>query len=281
MTTAFVLSGGGSLGSVQVGMIQALLEHGVRPDFIVGSSVGALNGAWLAGDATVDGAHELGEVWKELRRSDVFPTGLLGGLAGFLGFEDHLVSSRGIRRLLRRHLRFSRLEDAPVPLHVVATDVLSGADVRLSTGSAVDAISASAAIPALLRPVTIDGRPMMDGGVSNNTPISHAVGLGADTVWVLATGHACGIEAPPSSALGMGLLGLSLVINQSLALDVQLFEPQVDLRLVPTLCPLTVSLADFSQAGEIIERAHAQTRQWLEGARPSPGQATLLAPHGH
>lgn len=111
MTTAFVLSGGGSLGSVQVGMLQALLQHGVHPDLVVGTSVGALNVAWLAGDATVQGAQELGEVWKKgLRRSDAFPTGVFRGLSGVLGLGDHVASGRGIRRLLRRHLRFADLE---------------------------------------------------------------------------------------------------------------------------------------------------------------------------
>lgn len=110
MTTAFVLSGGGSLGSVQVGMLQALLQHGVHPDLVVGTSVGAFNGAWLAGDATVQGAQELGEVWKGLRRSDAFPTGVFRGLSGVLGLGDHVASGRGIRRLLRRHLRFADLE---------------------------------------------------------------------------------------------------------------------------------------------------------------------------
>lgn len=168
-----------------------------------------------------------------------------------------------------------------MPLHVVATHVLSGVDVCLTTGSAEDAVSASTAIPGLLSPVRIGDRLLMDGGAANNTPISHAVTLGADKLWVLATGHACALEAPPKNALGMALHGLSLIINQRLALDVQRFESQVDVRLVSPLCPLSVSPADFSQAGEIIERARAQTLEWLAGAPPSPGQAMLLSPHRH
>lgn len=108
------------------------------------------------------------------------------GLLRFLRQRRHLVPGHGLRSLLQRHLQFRRLEDASIPLHVVATDVLLGEDVLLSTGDAVDAISASAAIPAILSPVKINGRDLVDGGVLHNTPLSHAVALGA-VVWVLST----------------------------------------------------------------------------------------------
>ena len=197
MTTAFVLSGGGSLGAIQVGMVLALAEAGIAPDLIVGTSVGALNGGWIASRADTAGVGALADLWLSLSRSDVFPTSLRLGLLGFLGQRQHLVPDSGLRGLLVRHLQFRRLEDAPIPLHVVATDVLSGQDVLLSTGDAVDAISASAAIPAILPPVNIDGRDLVDGGVVNNTPLSHAVALGAKVVWVLPTGYSCAMTESP------------------------------------------------------------------------------------
>ena len=149
MTTAFVLSGGASLGAVQVGMLLGLAEAGVTPDLIVGTSVGALNGGWVAMGPDVDEIGALADVWRSLSRNDVFPTHPIVGLLGFLGQRPHLVPDKGLRRLVADHLRFSRLEDAPIPLHVVATDVLSGQDVLLSSGNAVEAIMASAAIPAV------------------------------------------------------------------------------------------------------------------------------------
>ena len=175
MTTAFVLSGGGSLGSVQVGMLLGLAEAGIKPDLIVGTSVGALNGAWIAGRSDHDGALALADLWRTLSRRKVFPTSPSMGLLGVLGRRPHLVSDIGIRTILKQHLRFGRLQDAPTPLHVVATDVLSGQDVLLSSGDAVDAIVASAAIPAVLPPVRIGGRDLVDGGVVNNTPLSHCL----------------------------------------------------------------------------------------------------------
>lgn len=281
MSTAFVLSGGASLGSIQVGMLQALTAHGVRPDLIVGTSAGAVNGAWLAGGDTESDLAQLADIWRRIRRKDVFPANTITGLLGLAGLGNHLIPDRGLRRLIRTNLRFERLEDAPIPLHVVATDVVSGVDVRLSRGNAIDAIVASAAIPGIFPPVSIDGRLLMDGGVVENTPIGHAVALGATTVWVLPSGGACGIAKVPDSALGLALHAILLAISQRIAFDIERYETQADLRVVPPLCPLTVSPADFSHAGELIDRARAQTEAWLETATPVAGQSRLLTVHPH
>lgn len=262
-------------------MLQTLIERGIRPDIIVGTSVGALNGAWLAGGSTEADISELADLWRGLKRSSVFPTTLFTGFTGFVGIGNHLVSNHAIRRLLEKHLRFERMEDAPIPLHVVATDVLTGRDVRLSAGPAVDAVTASAALPGILPPVVIAGRTLMDGGVVNNTPISHAIELGATTVWVLPTGYACTLSEVPSSALGMGLLGVTLAVNQRLALDVERYEKVADIRVVPPLCPLDTSPADFGSADEMINRAREQTAEWLDEERVGTGQAILLLPHVH
>jgi NTE family protein len=276
MTTAFVLSGGANLGAAQVGMLAALRDNGIVPDLIVGTSVGAMNGAWIAAGTDMD---ELAQIWCGLRRDMVFPAGSLNTLRGLLGRANYLSTGVGIRRLLLAHLRLERLEHAAIPLHVVATDVLRGHDVVLSTGDATEAVLASTAIPGVLPPVRIDGRDLMDGGVVNNTPISHAVALGADVIWVLTTGYSCNLKIVPASALGMALHAASLAIHQRLAIDVQRYEPQVDLRVAPPLCPLAVAPTDFSRAAELIDRAQAMTRDWLNKWEPVSGQGRLLQPH--
>jgi NTE family protein len=279
MATAFVLSGGGSLGSIQVGMLLALAEAEITPDIIVGTSVGAMNGGWVASRPDAAGIGALADLWRSLTRSQVFPTSLTAGLLGFLGQRRNLVPGTGVRRLLKHHLGFQRLEDAPIPLHVVATDVLSGQDVLLSTGDAVDAIAASAAIPAVLPPVRINGRDLMDGGVVNNTPLSHAIALGATTVWVLPTGYSCAMHASPRGALAMVVHAFTLAIGQRLALDVARFEGTVDLRVIPPLCPVRVSPVDFSQSASLIERSRDSTRHWLSKSHRVTGQADLLKLH--
>ncbi|MDX8050771.1 patatin-like phospholipase family protein [Lentzea sp. BCCO 10_0798] len=267
MKTAFVLAGGGSLGAVEVGMLSALADESIQPDLVVGTSVGAVNGVWYATHPGPEGVLALTDLWTSLSRNDVFPIRPVRGLLGVLGLSDHLVPSTALRRLLRAHLSGTTLENTPVPAHVGATDVLSGEEVLLSEGDAVDALMASTAIPAVFPPVSLGGRYLMDGGAVNNNPVSHAVALGADRVWVLPTGYACDLERPPRSALAMALHALTLLVNHRLAVDVERYRDEVDLRVVPPLCPLSVSPADFSRSRELIDAAHESTVDWLAAGR--------------
>lgn len=261
-------------------MLAALRERGVRPDVIVGTSVGALNGAWLAGhpDAPID---DLAQIWHSLHRSDVFPTDPARGLLAFAGRRRSFVDHGPLRSLIKRHVTFDQIEDAPVRLHVVAVEVLTGRDVLLSSGPAVESILASAALPAVFDPVEIGGIPYMDGGVGNNTPISHACELGVDQVWVLSAGHACALTEPPPSALAMALHSLGLLLHRQLAFDIERYESRVELRVIPPLCPLTVSPVDFSHSEELIERAYAASVRWLDEDHPTVGQAKFLSAHDH
>jgi len=187
MTTAFVLTGGGSLGAVQVGMLHALAEQDVRPDLVVGTSVGALNAAFMAGRGfSAETVGELDAIWRSVRRVDVFPVQPFRHLRS--RHRAALCSPAGLRRLLAAELPMGRLEEARVPVHVTATDVLSGQEVLLSEGDAVSAVLASAAIPAVFPPVEIDGRLLYDGGLADNAPISKAVALGATRVLRIADG---------------------------------------------------------------------------------------------
>ncbi len=288
MRRAFVLSGGASLGAIQVGMLHALFECGIAPDLIVGSSAGAINGAYIASrEPTVETAEELGELWRRLNRGDVFPANPLTGFVGFIGRSDHLVPNSGMRRVIRGHIEFERLEEARVPLHVIATDVLTGAEWRLSRGSAEDAVIASAAIPGVFAPVEWEGRPLMDGGVSNNAPISHAVELGADEVYVLPTGYACALTEPPRSALAMLLQAMSLLVQRRLLRDIEIFGERARLTVLPPPCPQRVQPIDFGHAGELIEESLAGSRAFLDsleaGGDPIglTGQLRRLLPHGH
>jgi NTE family protein len=283
MSIAFVLSGGASLGAVQVGMLQALDRHGIRPELIVGTSVGALNGAFIAGHPGREALSELASIWGTVRRQDVFPIGPLRGALGYYGFRNSLVRPEPLRRLAARYVGFSRLEDSVVPLHVVATDATSGLDVLLSSGDAVQAVLASAAIPAVFPPVRIDDRDLVDGGIANNTPISHAVRLGATKLYVLPTGFACALPRPPETALGMALHALTLLFGQRLSFDVERYEPRCELHVVPPPCPLEVSPADFTRSAEMIAAAYESTSRWLETGEPRPpgGQAELTRPHAH
>jgi NTE family protein len=166
-------------------------------------------------------------------------------------------------------------------VQVVTTEITSGVEVVVSSGDAVDAVAASAAIPGVFPPVMIDGQQLVDGGVANNTPISHAIDAGATTIYVLPTGYACSLHDAPRGALGMALQSITLLVQQRLAADVARYQDTVDLRVLAPLCPLAVSPLDFSHTTELIERAHGSAAGWLDNYRGRPDQAAALAPRRH
>ena len=150
-----------------------------------------------------------------------------------------------------------------MPLHVVAVDVVTGEELLLSKGPILEAVMPSAAIPAVLPPVDWEDRELMDGGVANNTPISHAIELGAREIYVLPTGQACALEQPPGSALGMALHALSLLTHSRLVADIELHKVQAKLVALPPPCPLTIAPIDFSHGPELIEQAAQDGRDFL------------------
>jgi NTE family protein len=278
--TAFVLAGGGSLGAVQVGMLAELMGAGVKPDFVVGSSVGALNAGFLAGDPTEAGVARLGAVWRSLHRSDVFPVTLRTAV-GLLGPSDALFDPGRLRRLIARNLPYRRLEDAALPVHVVATN-LGGEQVLLSSGLAVEAILASAAIPAVFPSVRIGEEYLIDGAISGNTPILAAAQLGATRLIVLPTGFACALKEPPQGAVGRAIHALTLLITHQMVRDLAQLAGSLEIFTAPNLCPLAVSPFDFSQADALITQAAANTKQWLEtGGLSQPNTPDTLLPHTH
>ena len=282
--TAFVLSGGASLGAMQVGMLHALYEQGITPDLLVGTSAGALNAAFVASrpqrPAT---ARQLARIWESLRRDDIFPVSLRAVFGGLWGRRDHLVSNRDLRDLVGRYTEFEDLSEASIPLHVVAFDLLEGREVLLSDGPALDAIAAAAAIPGVFPPVSIGKRSLIDGGVVNNTPISHAVELGAERIYVLAAqqpGRSLGTR--PQGAFDAAVYGLGLLIDLRLESDIARYSSEVELIVLPAPNPFQVRPTDFEHASDLIGQARAACREALGGAdrpvlKPALGIRALAA----
>lgn len=279
-TTAFVFSGGGSLGAIQVGMLRALLAAGVCPDFVVGSSVGAINAAYFACAPNSDGVAALARIWLGLHRADIFPF-TLTSLFGLIKHPGNVVDSSGLRGVLEKNLPCSRIEETKVPLHIMATDQ-QGQPVRLSNGSAVDAILASTAIPGVFPPVQIGDDLLMDGAVAANTPLRLAVELGASRIVILPTGYACALKAPPRTVIGRALHAITLMINWQLMHELEVCPKDIEVHLVPTLCPLAVSPFDFSASRQLIERAAESSQKWIEsGGLTRQASPQELAPHRH
>lgn len=278
--TAFVFAGGGSLGAIQVGMLHALLKAGLRPDFVVGSSVGAINAAYFAGAPDIAGVLRLAEIWMRLRRADIFPLTLSAAFSVFR-HPDNLVDPSGLRRLIEGHLAFDKLEDARIPLHVMATD-LQGSGVRLSAGPAAAAILASTAVPGIFPPVAIGGRQLMDGAIAANTPLRLAVELGAKRIAVLPTGYACALKEPPKGVIAKALHAVTLLIAWQLMHEIDVIPQGIEVHMAPALCPLEVSPFDFSASRQLIDRAMQSTQKWIDGGGLTrQARSRELASHHH
>jgi NTE family protein len=280
--TAWILAGGGSLGAVQVGMLQALIAGGLQPDLIVGASVGAINAAYLAGRPDLDGMEALASIWRGLRRRDVFPLSWIDGLRATFGRRSYLIASGAMGRVIDAALPYTRLEEAAIPLHVIATDLLTGDAVSLTEGPAKTALLASAAIPSVFPAVVHQGRTLIDGGVTSNTPIAEAVAQGAERLIVLPTGLSCASDEHPHSVWGMALHAINLLIMRQLVRDVALHSRRAEIIIVPPLCPLEINVFDFDHAAELIDRARVLTGQWLDhGGLAGSGVPDSLLSHHH
>ncbi len=278
--TALVFTGGGSLGAIQVGMLRVLLSSGVQPDFVVGASAGALNASYFAGAPNAQGVETLERIWSGLRRSDIFPFTLASAF-GLLRHPGNVVDPAGLRRVIETNLPYPRLEDALIPLHVMATNQ-QGQGVRLSSGPAVEAILASTAIPGVFPPVHIEGEALMDGAIAANTPVRLAAELGASRIIILPTGYACALKEPPRTAIGKALHAITLMIAWQLMYELERLPEHIDVHLMPTLCPLAVSPFDFSASRELIERAVQTSKKWVEeGGLTRRARPQELAPHRH
>lgn len=169
-------------------MLQALTGRGILPDAIYGASVGAINAAGFAGDASRAGVEQMATLWRAVTRDDVFPQGRFPSPWRFFQQRESVFPNDGVRRIIRSGLRFERIEQSPVHLEVVATSLHDGRTRWFDEGPAEPVILASAALPAFFPPVEVDGESFIDGGVVDNVPIGRAIEQGAERVFVLLCG---------------------------------------------------------------------------------------------
>ena len=187
---AFVLGGGGVLGAVEVGMVRALLRHGIQPDIIVGTSIGAVNGVLVAADPTERVTGRLAALWASPEAREVYGDSAPRQLARFARRGTHLHSPKPLRDMLRRELGpVTSFADLPVRFECCAASIERAAEHWFADGELIPAVLASSAVPGLLPPIRIDGEHFIDGGIVNSIPVGRAVELGAGTVYVLQVGR--------------------------------------------------------------------------------------------
>jgi len=267
--TAFVLSGGGHQGVAQVGMLRALVERGITPDVVVGTSAGALNGAAFATSPTAEKVDELEEVWLSIRNDQVFPGGVLKRAWNVLRRDDHLSSSDGLLDVVQRAAPAQDFADLAVPLRVVATDLDTGDEIVIVAGPTLPALLASAAIPGVFPPVELHGHRFVDGAVVNLVPISHAFAGPTTRVFVLDVSDPLG-DRPIRSPLDVAVRAFAISRDQRFELELQWVPPGVDLVVLPA--PVDDrEFFDFTGGEALIDEAHQLASRALDAY--SAGQA--------
>ena len=259
---AYVLGGGGSRGAVQLGMLQALAETDLTPDLVVGTSVGALNGAILAADPG-GAATALAEIWPRLDRQQVFPGGFfLKTLAATTAGRTYVFDPNPLSDLLAEYLPVSRIEDLVVPFTAIATDFDTGVRVEMDTGDLRSALLASSAVPVAYPAVERDGRRLVDGGLVANIPVRQAVARGARSVMV----RDCGIFGAggrwSQGILGVVVQSLAIAGRQQVTVDLEVAEEVPVLYFpVPALIPTTIF--DFESTTALAHASYEAGRSAL------------------
>lgn len=266
-TTAFVLGGGGLLGAAEVGMLQALTDAGVRPELVLGSSVGAINGAAIAADPSPETVERLTGLWSALGNADVFASSLLGQIRTLARSRTHLHSSDRLRALIDEHAPGVRIEDLAIPFQCVAASIERAGGHWFDSGPLVDAVLASCAVPGLLPAVLIDGEHYLDGGLVDSLPLGRAVALGATTIYVLHVGR---IERPlqaPKWPWEVGLVAFEVARRHRFVEDLTNVPDTVQVHVLPSGdegTPLaTLRYRDNKSVANRIERARTATAAYL------------------
>ncbi len=275
--TALVLAGGGIRGAVQIGMLQVFSEHGFVPDRVYGSSVGAVNGAAFAGDPTREGVQRMTEIWRSLTRETVYPQGRLHGPWLYLQQRDSVFVNAGLRKVIEEGIGFERLEDAVIPVEVVATSLTDGRERWFTYGPAVEAVLASSAVPAIFPPVEIDEERFIDGSVVNNVPIRRAIDGGATRIVVLLCAPPVFTPASPRRPVEAMLNALLISIHARFARDMAELPPGVEVIVCSGSDGGARDFDDFSTTEALIARGRDEAAEVIRRyglGRPEPEVTT-------
>jgi len=268
---AFVLGGGGMLGAAEVGMARALLEAGVRPDLVCGTSVGAINGAAIAADPTPEGAQRLLEMWEALGRTDMLGGSLVGRLAGLVSRRTALHGNGALRRMLGDRLPARTFEDLAVPFECVAASIERAREHWFDSGELVEPVLASCALPGVFPPVRIGDEHFFDGGLVNSIPLDRAVARGADTVWVLHVGRLEEHLAAPRFLWEVAFVAFEISRRHRFFSDLERVGSEVTVHVLPTGLPQRPSATwsnlryrDTNRLAGRAELAYDATRKYLK-----------------
>ena len=272
---AFVLGGGGMLGAAEVGMLRALAEAEIRPDVVVGTSVGAINGAMVAADPLV-ASGRLETLWNDLAEGGPFDSSLVTRIRTFARSRTHLHDIDDLRRMIASELPVESFEELTIPFHCVAASIERAAPRWFTSGPLLEPVLASAAVPGLFPPVEVDGEHHYDGGLVHSIPLGRALREGARTIYVLQVGR---IEVPlerPTSLIEVGLVTFEIARRNRFNEEMARIPEGVDVHVLPTGGAESVrydsvreqlDYRDTTSVSERIAAAYRASRDYLEAQR--------------
>jgi NTE family protein len=270
VTTAFVLGGGGVLGAVEVGMLRALLERGIAPDLVLGTSIGALNGALVASQPELAVVERLTGLWRSASsaREAGYGDRPLRTVRRAVSTRTHLWSAEPLRRRLAAELGEVTFEELPVSFQVCAASIERAAEHWFTTGRVVDAVVASAAVPGLLPPARVGGEHYLDGGIVNSVPLGRAVGLGATRVFVLQVGRLDRPLQPPRRPWEVARVSFEIARRHRFVRELAELPEGVECHVLPARGTSTkddtlLGSRDFSGVEARIEATYAASRDYL------------------
>lgn len=256
---AFVLGGGGILGAHEVGMLRALAESSIDADVILGTSVGAINGALFAADPTVAGVERLSELWADSNFAELSTGSVLRSVATLARTGTHLQSLTEVRARLAEALPVRRVEELELPFQCVAASIERAAEHWFEEGDLADVVLASCAVPGILPPVKIGDEHFIDGGIVNSIPVARAVALGATTIYVLQVGRLEKPLTPPRWPWEVGLVAFEVARRHRFASDLTSLPDGIRLHVLPTGGSVAPAYNDLS--GQLRVRRIARTVQ--------------------
>ncbi len=262
-------------------MLRALVEHGITPDLVLGTSIGAINGAVYAARPDLDTMGQLQEVWENLDSNGIFGGSMLRRMSTLVRTGTHLHDAEVLRRMLGERLPFRHLEDLALPFQCVAASIERAAEHWFTGGSIVDAVLASSALPGVLPPVEVDGEHFFDGGLVNSIPMGRAIELGARTVYVLQVGRLESKLTPPRWPWEVGFVAFEIARRHRYVSDLASVPDTVTVHVLPTGIATQPRYSDLSnlryrdtsRVRQRIEAAHRASHDYLAALVPpvAPG----------
>ncbi|MFF7192891.1 patatin-like phospholipase family protein [Streptomyces sp. NPDC008079] len=281
---AFVLGGGGALGAYEVGMLKALFAQGVKPGMVLGTSVGAINGAAVAAEPSQTAVGRLIELWTGLGKAGVFAGSLMGRVSTAVRSRTHLYTPAPLVDLLREHVQVALIEELEVPFQCVAASIENAAEHWFDRGPLIEAVLASSAVPGLLPPVDVDGEHFVDGGLVNSIPVGRAVALGAREIYVLQVGRIERPLTPPKLPWDVAMVAFEIARRHRFARDMADLPSDVTVHVLPSGAASGEAAGAlgqlrhraFGQTADRIERAYAASSRYLESALDGASPKSLV-----